>query len=254
MRMSRLNSPLIRELALSGRRLDGRGPYQMRDLSVETGVLSKGFSSSRVILGGTELIVGLNFQTSRPYPDHPGEGVMHTEVHFPGRIGERYPSERENDEAVELSRVVDRGVRHSGIIDMSSLCIIPGEKVWALYIDIQVIDHEGNIQDASNIGTVAALKTARIEDGGGTDGFKELSIGDIPISTTFAVISGALFLDPTLAEEQASDGRLTLTLDNVGSLVAAQLSGGGRLDRETLSKALEISALSNSMTRERLDL
>jgi exosome complex component RRP45 len=41
------------------------------------------------------------------------------------------------------------------------LCIIAGKKVWALRIDIHVIDNDGNLLDASHIAAITALLNFR---------------------------------------------------------------------------------------------
>ena len=44
----------------------------------------------------------------------------------------------------------------SGCIDMASLCIVPGEKVWGVMIDIHVLSDRGNIFDAAGLAAIAA--------------------------------------------------------------------------------------------------
>ena len=63
-------------------------------------------------------------------------------------------------QSIELGRVVDRGIRESGCIDMEALCIVPGEKVWGVMIDIHVLSDGGNIFDACGLAAIAALRTA----------------------------------------------------------------------------------------------
>ena len=64
----------------------------------------------------------------------------------------KYEAGPPSPESIELGRVVDRGIRESGCIDMDSLCIIPGEKVLGVMIDIHVLSDQGNIFDASAFG------------------------------------------------------------------------------------------------------
>jgi len=51
---------------------------------------------------------------------------------------------------------VDRGVRESGAIDLSELTL-PDGKVWIIFIDVHVLDHDGNLMDAAALGALAAL-------------------------------------------------------------------------------------------------
>ena len=43
---------------------------------------------------------------------------------------------------------------------MDELCIVPGEKVWGVMIDIHVLSDGGNIFDAAGLAAIAALRTA----------------------------------------------------------------------------------------------
>ena len=51
--------------------------------------------------------------------------------------------------AIELARVVDRGIRESKAIDLKKLCIDPGKKVFMVFVDVYVLDHDGNLIDAA---------------------------------------------------------------------------------------------------------
>jgi exosome complex RNA-binding protein Rrp42 (RNase PH superfamily) len=67
---------------------------------------------------------------------------------------------REN--AIELARVVDRGIRESEVIEMDKLCILSGKKVWIIFIDIHILDYDGNLFDAASIASLAALLSTKI--------------------------------------------------------------------------------------------
>src|SRR3989441_13302159 len=60
-------------------------------------------------------------------------------------------------DAIELARVVDRGIRELKMVNMEKLCITPKEKVWIMFIDINVLDYDGNLFDACSYGAVGAL-------------------------------------------------------------------------------------------------
>lgn len=65
-----------------------------------------------------------------------------------------------NEQSIEIARVVDRGgIRESRMVDLEKLVIEPGKKVWIIFIDINVLDYDGNLIDASSLGAVAALRT-----------------------------------------------------------------------------------------------
>ena len=62
-----------------------------------------------------------------------------------------------NEDTIELSRVSDRGIRESGMIDTSQLVIKEGEKVFSVFIDIAVINEDGNLFDAVSYAIATAL-------------------------------------------------------------------------------------------------
>jgi len=49
-----------------------------------------------------------------------------------------------------------------GGIDLKSLCIIPGAQCWIIYVDVLVLDYDGNLLDTIFLATRAALQNTRI--------------------------------------------------------------------------------------------
>ena len=52
------------------------------------------------------------------------------------------------EDVIELARVVDRGIRESGMVDVSQLVLEKNKSVIAIFADNSVIDHDGNLFDA----------------------------------------------------------------------------------------------------------
>src|SRR5437667_12794020 len=67
-----------------------------------------------------------------------------------------------SEAAIELSRVVDRGIRESKAIDLKSLVIQKGKKVQVVYGDVYVLDHDGNLIDAASMAARAALANSKV--------------------------------------------------------------------------------------------
>src|SRR3989338_7819467 len=161
MHLPTINKKRIISLLKDGKRLDGRGTYDYRNVHIESGVSNKAEGSGRVRIGKTEVIVGIKLDTQEPYTDHDDEGTLIVSMEFSSIAGERYESGPPKMDAIEIARVVDRGIRESGFIDWKKLCITKGEKVWAINVDIYCINDDGNVMDASALATIAALKVAR---------------------------------------------------------------------------------------------
>lgn len=68
---------------------------------------------------------------------------------------------------------MDRILKSSRVVDTESLCIIPGEQVWSLRVDVHILNHDGNLADAVVAAALAALLDFRRPDVSITeDGFK----------------------------------------------------------------------------------
>jgi exosome complex component RRP42 len=128
--------------------------------------------------------------------------------------------------------VVDRGIREAEIIDMEQLCIEPKEKVWIVFIDIHVLDYDGNLFDACSLATSAALATTTIPNKRyelGED--VPLPLANPPISCTFVKYNDTIVVDPSLDEDEVAEARYTVAIDTHGDLRAMQKGLSGSFTR-----------------------
>jgi len=153
-----------------------------------------------------------------------------------------------NENAVELARIVDRGIRESKAIELEKLCVEPGKKVFIVFVDVYVLNHDGNLIDASAMAALAALLNTKMfnyELEGGEikikPGYTPLPIRNHPIAVTFAKINDKLIVDPWLEEEQVMDARLTMTLDKDGKICAIQKGGYGYFTTQQILEAAKIA-------------
>lgn len=67
--------------------------------------------------------------------------------------------------------------KNSRMVDTESLCIVPGEHVWSVRVDIHILNHGGNLIDAVVAATLCALTDYRRPDVSVTeDGIKIVRI------------------------------------------------------------------------------
>ncbi|MFB6076924.1 MAG: RNA-binding protein, partial [Candidatus Nanohaloarchaea archaeon] len=152
------NQEYIRGLVEDGDRLDDRDFDEFRDIDLEAAhVRETADGSAYVEMGDTKLVVGISTDIDSPYDDSPKSGTLITNAELGPMASEDWEAGPPTIEAVELARVVDRGIRESGIIDLEDLGIVEGEKCWMLFVDIHVLDYDGNLIDASFLGAVTAL-------------------------------------------------------------------------------------------------
>jgi len=243
----------ITTLLEKGKRSDGRTLNEFRDISIETGTIATAEGSARVRLGNTEVIVGIKMDVGEPFPDTPAKGVLTTNIELIPMAFESFESGPPSAEAIELSRVVDRGIRESQMIDLDALCIEKEKEVWVLYIDVYALDYDGNLFDASSIGAVAALKNTTVPASryGKGDDFR-LPLRSLPISCTTVKVGNYLLLDPTLEEEDVSTSRLTVATDENGDIRAMQKGGTGAFTYEEVKRVIAASVEASKKIRERM--
>ncbi len=208
----------ISQYLKEGKRFDGRAPGEFRELIIEKDISKKAEGSVRVKLGKTEVIVGVKAGVSEPYPDSPDKGNLMVTAELLPLSSDRVELGPPTFPAIELGRVIDRGIRESGVMDVSKLVIKEGEKVWTIFVDIYTINDDGNLLDAAGIGALAALKIAKLpkydeeeEKINYEEHEKSLPLTGIDlIPITAYKIGEKIVVDPTREEEDASETRLTI--------------------------------------------
>jgi exosome complex component RRP42 len=200
-------------------------------------------------LDKTEVLVGVKVEVGKPFSDTPNEGVLTVNVELVPLASPEFEPGPPKEKAVEIARVVDRGIRESKAIDLEKLCLQPGKNVLVIFIDIYVLNHDGNLIDASALAALAALLNTKMpkyevnEEGDiiVKSGYSPLPMQNYPIATTFAEIDGKLAVDPYLEEEEVMDSRLTMTVEKDGKICATQKGGSGSLTREQILNVMRIA-------------
>ncbi|KAA0006032.1 MAG: RNA-binding protein [Thermoplasmata archaeon] len=241
------------KLARNGRRVDGRGFEEYRDIKVETNVVSKAEGSARVRIGNTQVLAGIKMDIGEPYPDSPDSGVMSTAAELIPLASPDFEAGPPDEESIELARVVDRGIRESELIELDKLCIEPGEKVWVIFIDIHILDHDGNLFDAASLASLAALMTTRVP----AERFElgedyPLPLKDPPISCTSVKYDKVVVMDPSLDEEDIAEARLTVATDKNGDIRAMQKGLNGSFTVDEIKKVIKASIDNGKKIREQL--
>jgi exosome complex component RRP42 len=195
-------------------------------------------------------MVGVKIEPGRPFPDVPDEGVLNVNAELVPLASPEFEPGPPDENAIELARVIDRALRESKTIDLKKLSIIPGEKVWVVWVDIYVLDHDGNLFDASMLATMAALLDAKIpqheirEDGTVEiigPPVEPLPVQKKVVSVTLGILENVFLVDPTLEEEVVADGKLVFAFDEEGNLVGLQKSGPAWVGLERVPNAFNIA-------------
>jgi exosome complex component RRP42 len=232
----------------TGKRQDGRQFEEFRNIEIKLDVVEMAEGSAWVKVGDTEVIAGVKLKIEKPFPDTPEEGILMVNTELTPLSNPNFESGPPSTESIEVSRVIDRGLREGHAIDVKKLCIEKGEKVWVVNVDVCPINTDGNLLDIGSLAALIALYNTRLpeinEDGQlnykkKTD--KKLPIIEDPIPVTVYKIGDNFIVDPTENEQLVYDARLTINFISNGNICAMQKGGNGPLKTEEIKKMIEIA-------------
>jgi len=236
-----------------GQRIDKRPIHSYRPITIKTNVIPNAEGSALVSLGSTQVIAGVKLELGQPYSDAPNEGVLIVNAEFLPAASPTFEPGPPDENAIELARVIDRSLREPKVIALDRLCIIPGKKVWIVWLDIYVMDHDGNLLDASMLAAMAALASARIPRVVSVDpntgdvkvdrSVKEdkLPINRMVCTVTIAKIGGYLIVDPNLEEEAVTSAKLAISVSEDGLIVGMQKMGMGSFLENEVKSSVSIA-------------
>jgi exosome complex component RRP42 len=245
--ISHIDRGYVADLLSKGERVDGRAFDAYREITIEPHpVHAKAEGSAIVRVGGTSVVAGVKVLTGAPYPDTPDEGVTMVTAELAPMASPLFELGPPKEPAIELARVVDRGVRESESMDTKALCIEPGKSVYMVFADVYTLEYDGNLIDASSMAVNAALLGTKYpemkwEDDAAVATGKELTLPlqNMAIEHTVAKIGDHLVIDPHIKEEMVMDCRLTMAVDKDDNFTAMQKGGGsGPMSLEMIDQSM----------------
>jgi len=251
MEISNLTKQRILDYLAQDKRFDSRKLEDYRKIEIEVGISNNAEGSAKVKFGNTEVMAGVKIDVTEPYTDHEGEGTLMTTCELLPLSSPRYEPGPPSIEAIEIARIVDRGVRESGFIDFKKLCIKEGEKVYSIMLDIYPLNEDGNMIDAAALAAVVALKSAKMPKYDEKE--EKIKYGELtnksvpltdktPLTITFHKIGKKIILDPTRDEEDSSDARVSMALFGKKEVMITAMQKGGEADltEQELEKMLDL--------------
>lgn len=220
-------------------RCDGRQQRQTRDVEITCGVIAHAAGSSRVRVGGTDVIVAVKAEIGTPALETPELGICEFSVECSPVASPAFRGRGGDDLSAELSSALEKsyGVGLSqklenSPIDLASLCILPGKSCWVLYIDALVLDLDGSVIDAISIGCKAALHDTKIpkveiQKDGDEEDFEvdddpeqatRIDMSRVPLSLSAGLIGSFIVLDLTGDEEDASTTVVSVSVNPQGQI------------------------------------
>ncbi|XP_077381598.1 exosome complex component RRP45 [Festucalex cinctus] len=242
------------------KRLDGRETYDYRKLKIMFGT---DYGCCFVEVGKTRVMAQVSCELVAPKDNRPNEGIMFFSIELSPMASPTFEHGRQSELLVKLNRQLERCFRNSKCIDTESLCVVSGEKVWQIRVDVHMLNHDGNLMDAASIAAIAALCHFRRPDVGiqGDEVIVyspeerdpiPLSIYHMPISVTFAFFQQGTYLlvDPCEREERVMDSLLMIAMNKHREICSIQSSGGIMLLKEQVMRCSKIASVKVSEITE----
>ena len=149
--------------AQSGVRVDGRALQDERLVRVIRVPGSNG--AVEVTMGDTRCLAATHAEVVAPAPERPSEGFFTLVVDFSPMAAPSYELQSNvTRKQADVARVVERAVRQGRALDVEGLCILAGRKVWAVRVDVHVLDDSGNACDCACVAALASLLCYRRND------------------------------------------------------------------------------------------
>ena len=236
----------IKELLEKGERLDKRKFDEYRKIEVKPNVVKKAEGSAWVDLGGTKVLAGVKLSIGEPFKDTPDEGILLVNAEFTPLAHEEFEPGPPSEDAVELSRLVDRAIRESHAIELDKLVIETGKKVWIVHIDIAILNHNGNLLDASTLASVSALLNTRLPKVEGEEIVRGEYVGKLPVAykpvtVTIGKYRDKLLVDPRIEEEEVLEAKLSIGIRDDDKICSMQKQGNGTLTLKEIEQIIDLA-------------
>jgi exosome complex component RRP42 len=235
----------VKEYLNQGKRIDGRGLKDYRQIEIKHSIVSKAEGSAFVNLGGTKVVAGVKLDIGEPFPDTPNEGILIVNAELTPLSSPEIEPGPPGEEAIELARIVDRVIRESETIELGKL-FIENDKVWIVYIDLAIFDIRGNLTDASVLAAVEALlhtQIPKIENEKIVRGefVSKLPVAYKPVSITIGKYNDNLLVDLNKEEEEIINAKLVVGVRDDDKICTMQKQGIGTFSLKDVENALDLA-------------
>ncbi|EDW30592.1 GL26867 [Drosophila persimilis] len=242
----------IQQAVKQSQRLDGRKSGESRDVQLTFG---GEYGSVVVSLGDTKVMAQVTCDMGTPTTSRPNEGKLQLYVTLAGVSYLDSVQKTHDKRSLTLNSLLERTFRTSRCVDLESLCVASELHVWCIRVDVNVLNHDGNLYDASTVAVLAALMHFRRPDVTFTDGElrtyteKERDMIPLlflhyPVSVTYCIYTSNFqpFVDPTLLEENTADSTIILSFNSYQELCTLNAGGTVPTDVRTIMQCARSAA------------
>ncbi|CAK8697284.1 unnamed protein product [Clavelina lepadiformis] len=231
-------------------RPDGRELMETRQTVLNVGSISTADGSALVKLGETMVICGVKAELTIPSAEDPGKGIVVPNMEMSALCSSHFKPGPPSEQAQVITKFLDNLLKSCTVIDTADLCVMKDKLVWVLYCDLICLNYDGNALDASVLALIAALQNVKIpevtvDDESGLphtnmEVKKAFATRGMPCATTFTVFDGShIIADPTLKEEDITEGNITVVTDEHDNLIYVQRQGGLAMPEAEMQKCVK---------------
>ena len=255
---------IVKALQEEELRVDGRGPFDTRPVSYRFGPKD---GMCEVQLGDTRVLAVVSAKLEPPSGARGNEGTITINVEFSPMASPNFEPGRPGEQAQELALVLERAIRETGAVDVESLCVLAGRRVWHVRCDVHVLDACGNIAGAASLAADAALLSFRRPEATVSPDTQlitvhpadvrepvPLALHHLPVAITFGYFAeqdGLVITDPTVNEEMVIGSELVVVLNAHDELCAVRYGGEVAVNPSEISRCVRIaSRISKDLTQD----
>ena len=130
-------------------------------MELECGVVSNTSGSSRLRLSNTEILVGVKAEMGKPKPTRLDEGFLEFFIDLSANASPEFEGRGGEELATEIAYTLSTSYDLKSVLDYRTLCVLPRQCCWVLYVDVVVLECGGDLFDAIGIAVKAALYNTR---------------------------------------------------------------------------------------------
>ncbi|XP_017480837.1 PREDICTED: exosome complex component rrp45 isoform X2 [Rhagoletis zephyria] len=241
--LSTVERNFITQAVKQNLRLDGRKNDEFRNVTINFGA---DWGSALVSLGETKVLAQVSCELGVPKSTRPNEGMIYINVELGQMAAPHFESGRNSELNVQISRTLERTFKDSRCVDLESLCVTTEERVWVLRIDLNVLNHEGNLIDCCSVAALSALMHFKRPDVSIIDNDVHIHsaaekepipmvLHHYPVCVSYCLFDdGRLAVaDPSVSEERTAESAMVFGLNSFRELCCLNL-GGTTLTSSTL--------------------
>ncbi|KAH8344764.1 hypothetical protein KR067_006826, partial [Drosophila pandora] len=249
---SKAEKNFVQQAVKQNHRLDGRRSNECRDVQLTFGA---DWGTVAVTLGETKVLAQVSSDIGVPTTARANEGKLQLNVNLGGVAFLDEAQSTHDQRFLTLNSLLERTFRSSRCLDLESLCVAAEQHVWCIRVDINVLNHDGNLYDASTIATLAALMHYRRPDVTFAEDelriytekereFQPLLFLHYPVSVTYCIYksSSQPIVDPSLLEENAADSVIVLSFNSYKELCTLNAGGSAPTNVRTIMQCARNAA------------